>query len=70
MDLSATSVKIIPHDGSRFNGLLKFELKLIKDITLQTMHLPEANFDLLWHAAWIFAPRNNDVCVITSNNSI
>ena len=58
-DLSATSVKITLYDGSSFHGISKVELRPTKNLTLQTIHAPEANLDLLWHAARFFAPRNN-----------
>ena len=58
-DLSATSVKITLYDGSSFHGISKVELRPTKNLTLQTIHAPEANLDLLWHAARFFAPRHN-----------
>ena len=59
VDLSATSVKITLYDGSSFHGLSTVKLRPIKNLTLRTIHAPQANLDLLWHAAWFFAPRNN-----------
>ena len=58
-DFSDAAAKITPYQGSSYYGLLKFELKPIKDLALRTCHAPEMNLDLLWHAAWLFAPRNN-----------
>ena len=59
VDLSSSSVKITPYDVSSYHGLLKITLKPIKELTFQTIHAPEKNFDGLWHAAWFFAPRNS-----------
>ena len=59
VDLSASSVKITLNDGPSFHGLSKVKLRPIKNLTLQTMHAPERNLDLLWHASWFFASRNN-----------
>ena len=59
VDLSATSVKITLYIGPSFHGLSKVKLRPINNLTLQTIHAPEGNLDLLWHASWFFAPRNN-----------
>ena len=59
MDLSATSLEITLYDGSSFSGFSKVKSRPIKNLTLRTIHAPEANFDLFWHPAWFFAPRNN-----------
>ena len=49
VDLSASSVKITLYDGPSFHGLSKVKLRPIKNLTLQTIHAPEGNLDLLWH---------------------
>ena len=43
--LSAILVKTTPYDGSSFNGFLNIKLKPVKDLTLQTIHAPEANLE-------------------------
>ena len=45
VDLSATLVKTTPYGGSNFNDLLNVKPRPIKDLTLQTIHAPEANLD-------------------------
>ena len=57
--LWATSVKVTLYDGSSFNDISKVKLRPIKNLKLRTVYAPEANLDLLWHAAWCFAPSNN-----------
>ena len=59
VNISATSAKITLYDGSSFTGLLRAKLRPNKNLTLPTIHAPEANLDLLWHAAWFFGPMNN-----------
>ena len=72
--VSAASVKVTLYDGSSFKGLSKVKLRPIKNLALQTIHAPESNLDLLWHATWCFAPRNNPrpnwSGNITGNNSM
>ena len=47
MDLSATLVKTTPYGESNFNDLLNVnqDQSQDQDLTLQTIHAPEANLD-------------------------